>query len=191
MGNYSTPEHHGTHLDAPVHASGTVTVDELLPQDLLRPAAVIDVATQCAADPDYQLRVEDLLAWEARNGPLPAGAIVVMYSGWGEKYPDQTAYANDMHFPGFSAELATFLVEERDIRGIGVDTLSVDAATAGFGAHRATNGANKYHLENMANVQELPESGAYLIVAPIKIAAGSGGQVRIFGVIPDEATERP
>jgi kynurenine formamidase len=90
-----------------------------------------------------------------------------------------------MHFPGFSEDAARFLIDERDIRGIGADTLSVDpGAGRGFPAHGVVNGNGKYHLENVANVHLLPEAGAYLIVAPIKIAGGSGGQVRIFAVTP-------
>lgn len=191
MGAYSTPEHHGTHLDAPIHGGDNLpTVDELTLADLFGPAAVIDVSAQSAADPDYAITRQDIVDWEQRNGELPVGAIVLMYSGWSEKYDDADAYRNPdddgrMHFPGFSEEAARFLIEEREIRGIGVDTLSVDPGAArGFAAHGVVNGNGKFHLENVANVHLLPEAGAYLIVAPIKIEGGSGGQVRIFAVIP-------
>ena len=191
MGRYSTPEHHGTHLDAPIHGGDNLpTVDALTPDDLFGPAAVIDVSAQSAADPDYAVTRQDLIDWEARNGELPAGAIVLMNSGWSRKYGDPDAYRNPdddgrMHFPGFSEEAARFLIEEREIRGIGADTLSVDPGAArGFAAHGVVNGNGKFHLENVANVHLLPEAGAYLIVAPIKIEGGSGGQVRIFAVVP-------
>jgi kynurenine formamidase len=191
MGAYSTPEHHGTHLDAPIHGGDNLpTVDELTLADLFGPAAVIDVSAQSAADPDYAITRQDIVDWEQRNGELPVGAIVLMYSGWSEKYDDANAYRNPdddgrMHFPGFSEEAARFLIEDREIRGIGVDTLSVDPGAArGFAAHGVVNGNGKFHLENVANVHLLPEAGAYLIVAPIKIEGGSGGQVRIFAVIP-------
>jgi kynurenine formamidase len=191
MGAYSTPEHHGTHLDAPIHGGDNLpSVDELSPADLFGPAAVIDVSRQAAADPDYALSREDIAGWEAAHGPLPQGAIVLMYSGWSEKYEDADAYRNQdddgrMHFPGFSEDAARFLIEERSIRGIGVDTLSVDPGAArGFPAHGAVNGNGKFHLENVANVHLLPAAGAFLIVAPIKIEGGSGGQVRIFAVLP-------
>lgn len=190
MASYSTPEHHGTHLDAPIHsADGQPTVDELTAMDLFGPAAVIDVADKCAADPDYQLTVEDLLAWEQEYGELPLGAIVLMYTGWSRKWEDFDAYKNQdsdgqMHFPGFSQQAGEFLVNERVIRGIGIDTLSVDAAAGGFGTHGTVNGAGKFHLENVADLHLVPETGAYLIVAPIKIEGGSGGQVRIFAVLP-------
>lgn len=191
MGAYSTPEHHGTHIDAPIHsADGQPSVDQLEAGDLFGPIALIDVAEQCETNADYQLSRDDLLAWETAHGPLPAGAVVLMYTGWSQKWSDFDAYKNQdeegrMHFPGFSEEAAQFLVDERDIRGIGVDTLSVDAAVAGFGAHRTANGNGKYHLENVANLHLVPQSGAYLIVAPIKIEGGSGGQVRLFAVVPE------
>ena len=191
MGAYSTPEHHGTHLDAPIHGGDNLpTVDELTLADLFGPAAVIDVSAQSAADPDYAITRQDIVDWEQRNGELPVGAIVLMYSGWSEKYDAADAYRNPdadgrMHFPGFSEEAARFLIEEREIRGIGVDTLSVDPGAArGFAAHGVVNGNGKFHLENVANVHLLPEAGAYLIVAPIKIEGGSGGQVRLFAVLP-------
>ncbi len=191
MASYSTPEHHGTHLDAPIHsADHQPTVDQLTSMDLFGPAAVIDVASKCEGNPDYQLTVEDILAWEERHGPLPSGAIVLMFTGWSGKWEDYDAYKNQdaegrMHFPGFSEDAGRFLVEERLIRGIGIDTLSVDAATGGFATHRTVNGSGKFHLENVANLHLLPEVGAYLIVAPIKIEGGSGGQVRIFAAVPE------
>ena len=133
MGAYSTPEHHGTHLDAPIHAAeDQPSVDQLTAADLFGPAAVIDVAAQCQADPDYRLTKDDLLAWEAQHGNLPDGAIVLMYTGWSKKWSDYEAYKNQdaegrMHFPGFSEEAARFLIDERQIKGIGIDNLSVDA----------------------------------------------------------------
>ncbi len=191
MGAYSTPEHHGTHIDAPIHSvDGQPDVDDLTAQDLFGPIALIDASAQCAADPDYQLSVEDIQTWEATHGTLPQGAVVLMYTGWSLKWDDFDAYKNQddegrMHFPGFSEGAGRLLVEGRNIRGIGIDTLSVDAAVAGFGAHRVVNGHGKYHLENVANLHQIPAIGAYLIVAPIKIKDGSGGQVRLFAVVPD------
>ena len=191
MGAYSTPEHHGTHLDAPIHgADHQPSVDQLTAADLFGPAAVIDVAAQSEADPDYQLTKDDLLAWEARHGTLPNGVIVLMYTGWSKKWSDYEAYKNQdadgrMHFPGFSEEAARFLIDERHIRGIGIDNMSVDpAAGRGFPVHRVVNGSGKFHLENVANLHLLPPAGAFLIIAPIKIEGGSGGQVRIFAVLP-------
>jgi len=190
MARYSTPEHHGTHLDAPIHsADGQLSVDQLATADLFGPAAVVDVSSRSATAPDYQLSRQDLLDWETRHGRLPEGAIVLMFTGWSRKWDEPDDYRNQddegrMHFPGFSEEASRFLIEERVIAGIGIDTLSVDAANAAFDTHRTVNGSGKFHLENVANLHLLPESGAYLIVAPIKIQGGSGGQVRIFAAIP-------
>jgi len=121
---------------------------------------------------------------------MPEGAIVLMYTGWSKKWTDHKAYINkdengQMHFPGFSEEAARFLVEECQIKGIGIDNLSVDAANAqGFPVHGIVNGAGKIQLENVANVHLLPPVGANLIIAPIKLEGGSGGQVRIFAILP-------
>ena len=190
MAAYSTPEHHGTHIDAPVHfAEGRRSVDELTSTDLFGPAAVIDVSGQAAANPDYVLTGADIESWEAEHGMIPDGAIALLNTGWSSKWNDLEAYQNrdadgQMHFPGFGEDAARLLIE-RNIRGIGIDNLSVDAGAAdGFPAHLVVNGADHFHLENVANVDRLPPTGAYLIVAPIKIEGGSGGQVRIFAVVP-------
>jgi len=191
MGSYFVPEHFGTHLDAPIHSADSMkSVDQLTSSELFGPAAVIDVSAICSSDPDYRLKKVDILAWEKLYGKLPKGAIILMYTGWSKKWPDYNAYINEddngqMHFPGFSPEAAQFLINERNINGIGIDNLSVDAAIAnGFPVHGIVNGAGKIQLENVANMHLLPPSGAYLILAPIKLEGGSGGQVRIFAVIP-------
>ncbi len=191
MAAYSTPEHHGTHIDAPIHSAvGQPSVDRLTAGDLFGPATVIDVSEESAADADYLLSKEDLQEWEEAYGRLPAGTVVLMYTGWSRKWSDAEAYRNlddegRLHFPGFSEEAARFLVDERDIRGIGIDNMSVDRGLSrDFPVHRIVNGSGKYHLENVANVHLLPATGGYLIVAPIKIEGGSGGQVRIFAVLP-------
>lgn len=191
MGKYNTPEHYGTHMDAPIHtADGKASVDTLTPTDLFGPAVVIDISEKCASDADYTLSVDDINQWENQNGPIPNRAIVLLFTGWSKKWSDYNAYKNEdkhgqMHFPGYSVTVAKFLVEERNILGIGIDTFSVDAAVAaGFPVHTIVNGAGKFQLENVANLDQLPATGAYLINAPIKIEGGSGGQVRIFAVVP-------
>ena len=191
MGKYATPEHFGTHLDAPIHsADGQPSVDALTSNELFGPAVIIDVSEKCASNADYVLTVEDITNWEQQHGPLPDRAIVIMATGWSKKWDDDDAYKNEdaegkMHFPGFSKEAAAFLVTERNILGIGIDDFSVDAAVVdGFPVHGIVNGAGKFHLENVANAHELPATGAYLIIAPIKLEGGSRGQVRIFAVVP-------
>ena len=191
MGKYHIPEHFGTHLDAPIHsADNLVSVDKLTPNELFGPVVVIDATGKCAENADYLLSEQDILDWEKAHSPIPDRAIVLMLTGWGKKWGDYKAYKNEddsgkMHFPGFSKEAALFLTKERNILGIGIDTFSVDAAvTDGFPVHGLVNGAGKFHLENVANLHELPPAGAYLITAPIKLEGGSGGQVRIFGIVP-------
>ena len=194
MAAYSTPEHHGTHLDAPMHgAEGQASVDQLTSEDLFGPAAVIDISAQSEADQDYSVTLADVAAWELEHGRIPSGAIVLLYTGWAEKYTDSAAYANlngegQLRFPGFSAEVGELLVNEREIRGIGIDNFSIDPGVGpGFPVHGIVNGAGKFHLENVANLGQVLAVGAYLIVAPIKIEGGSGGQVRIFAVLPSSS----
>lgn len=191
MAAYAVPEHFGTHLDAPVHsAAGQASVDELPPSRLLGPAVVIDVTGAVAADSDYAVTADDLRSWEAAHGTIPPGAIVLARTGWARLWEDGSAYyARDatgtLHFPGFGEDAARFLVDERDVAGIGIDSGSVDPGNArGFPVHGIVNGSGAFHLENVADMGALPEAGAYLIVAPVKIAGGSGGQVRIFAVVP-------
>ena len=191
MGAFSTADHYGTHIDAPTHGGDNLpTVDELDARALFGPLAVIDIFDQSSANADYALTVDDILKWESTHGILQARSVVVAYSGWSEKWNDHDAYLNrdengDMHFPGFSEEAGFFLANERDILGIGIDNMSVDPAAAnGFPAHGAVNGNGKFHLENVANAHLLPASGAWLIVAPIKVTGGSGGPVRLFAVLP-------
>ncbi len=191
MGKYHTPEHFGTHMDAPVHfTDNQASVDELTANSLFGPAVVIDAREQCASNADYALTVEDVMNWENEHGPIPDRAIVMMLTGWGNKWDDSAAYKNEdgngkMHFPGFSPEAAKLLVTERNILGIGIDDFSVDPAIAeDFPAHLIVSAAGKFHLENVANLHELPATGAYLINAPIKLEGGSGGQVRIFAIVP-------
>jgi kynurenine formamidase len=153
----------------------------------------VDVRTQAAADADYRLTVADLIAWEKKHGRIPQGALVVMFSGWGARWPDKKQYlgtdqAGDvahLHFPGFSREAAEFLVSQREIDGIGVDTPSIDyGQSKDFIVHQIINGANKPGFENIAHLEKLPATGATLIALPMKIAKGSGGPARIIAVLP-------
>jgi len=192
MAAYAVPEHFGTHFDAPVHSGmGLASVDRVPVSELFGPAVVIDVTSAVAEDPDYAASAADIEAWEAIHGRVPDGAIVLARTGWSTKWNDGTTYyARDaegrLHFPGFGAGAARFLIDERNIAGIGIDTGSVDPGNAqGFPVHGIVNGSGRFHLENLADLSGVPESGAYLIVAPIKIRGGSGGQVRVFAVVPE------
>jgi kynurenine formamidase len=183
-------EHYGTHLDAPIHfPPGKTTVDEILPRKLFGPAVVLDVRAESAKDADYQVpaaRVED---WEKHHGRIPEGAIALLRTGWASRWPHAQRYRNQdaqgrMHFPGYSVEAAKLLIE-RKVSGLGCDTMSADyGASDDFAVHHAVLGAGLYQLENLADMSELPESGAFLVVAPIKLEGGSGGAVRVFALLP-------
>lgn len=193
--NLCMAEHGGTHMDAPVHfAEGRITADQVPLAAGIGPAVVVEVRRQAAADRDYRLAVADLLAWESAHGRIPAGAIVVLFSGWGARWPDAERYlgtakrgdTTKLHFPGFSAEAARFLVDERDIAAVAVDTASIDhGPSTDFVAHQIVNGANKPAFENLANVDRLPPTGATIIALPLKIEGGSGAPARIIAVLPE------
>ena len=183
-------EHYGTHLDAPAHfPPGKATVDQIPAKQLFGPAVVIDVRAESAKDADYQLPVATVEGWEKRHGRIPEGAIVLLRTGWASRWPDAQKYRNQdaqgkMHFPGFAAEAAKFLIE-RKVSGLGCDTLSIDhGASPDYAVHHMALGSGLFQLENLADLSELPEAGAFLIVAPIKLDGGSGGPVRVFAVLP-------
>ncbi|MCF6148125.1 MAG: cyclase family protein [Candidatus Kuenenia sp.] len=191
-GKYSTPEHLGTHIDAPNHFEpNQPSVDQIPFEQLVGPAVVMNILEKVNNDPDYTLSVADILTWEKNNGVIPHGAIVLLYTGWGKRWNNNEKYKNmdncsRMHFPGYSKESALFLINERTIKGIGIDTLSGDRGMCSdFQVHHIINGAGKYILENIANLDKLPPKGATLILAPIKIEGGSGGQCRIWALLPE------
>jgi kynurenine formamidase len=182
-------EHTGTHMDAPAHFVADGMTAELIPIDrLIAPLAVIDISARAASDPDAQLTPDDIVAWEAANGPLPSGAFVAMYSGWEARLPDAEAFINadssgTPHFPGIHPDAATLLVEERDIVGVGVDTLSQDfGASTDFATHVTILGAGKYGVEGIANLNSVPPSGATVIVGGPKHVQASGGPSRLFAL---------
>ena len=128
--------------------------------------------------------------WEKRHGKIPAGAIVLLRTGWASRWPDVQRYRNQdaqgkMHFPGFSAESVKFLLD-RKVSGLGCDTLSVDyGASTDYAVHHLGLGAGLYNLENLSDLSQVPEAGAFLIVAPIKLEGGSGGPVRVFALLEE------
>lgn len=190
---YAASEHGGTHLDSPIHfAEGKATVDEIPVERLMGPAVVIDVSAACAKDADYRLSAEDVAAWEKRHGRIPAGAIVLVRTSWGRFWPDRKKYLGDdtpgeeghLRFPGISREAAEVLVA-RDIDGVGIDTASMDSgASKQAFAHRVFGAANIYGLENVANLEQLPATGATVIALPMKIKGGSGAPTRIIALLP-------
>jgi len=183
-------EHYGTHVDAPAHfPPGKTTVDQIPAKQLFGPAVVIDVRAESGKDADYQLGASRVEEWEERHGRIPEGAIVLLRTGWASRWPDARKYRNQdakgkMHFPGFSPGAAKLLIQ-RKVSGLGCDTLSIDhGASSDYPVHHLALGAGLYQLENLADLSELPERGAFLIVAPIKLEGGSGGPVRVFALLP-------
>jgi len=183
-------EHYGTHLDAPVHfPPGKTTVDQIPVKQLFGPAVVLEARAEGAKDVDYQLPAGRVEEWEKRHGRIPEGAIVLLRTGWAARWPDAQRYRNQdargkMHFPGISVEAAKLLIA-RKVSGLGCDTMSIDyGASEDFAVHHLALGAGLYHLENLADLSALPENGAFLIAAPIKLEGGSGGPVRVFALLP-------
>ena len=192
--NLCLAEHSGTHMDAPIHfAQGKRAASEVPLQQLIGPAVVIDVRNQAAQDADYRVTVADIKAWELQHGQIPKGAIILMFSGWGKYWPDKSRYlgtdkpgdVENLHFPSFSREAAEFLVSQREIDAVGVDTPSIDyGQSKDFIVHQVINGVDKPGLENVANLDQMPPAGATLIALPMKIAKGSGAPVRIIAILP-------
>lgn len=189
--SFWTLEHYSTHMDAPVHfAPGKAALDQIPVTHFFGPAEVIDVRDEAAKDPDYRLTAERVEKWEAAHGRIPAGAIVLLRTGWASRWPDEKRYRNQdaqgvMHFPGFGADSAKLLVA-RGAVGLGIDTLSIDyGPSKNFEVHHVDLPAGLYNLENLANLDQLPATGAFLIAAPIKMEGGSGGPCRVFAILPE------
>jgi kynurenine formamidase len=192
--SFCSPEHGGTHLDAPMHfAEGKWTNADIPADRFVGPAVVIDVAEKAKADPDYLLTPADIEAWETAHGKIPDGAIALLRTGWSSRWPDKKAYLGDdtpndathLHFPSFGPEAAVFLVKERHVRMVGVDTASVDnGPSQDFLVHRILSAADVSGLENLTNLDQLPATGAWVVALPMKIAGGSGGPARIIALLP-------
>ena len=191
---YSAPEHGGTHLDAPVHfAEGRASADQVPLERLMAPAVVIDVSARAAADPDYRLTPEDVLAFEARHGRIAPGTIVLLRTGWSGRWPDRRAYLGDdtpgdasgLHFPSFGDAAARLLVEERRAGALGADVASIDyGQSTDFRVHRIAAAADVPGLENLAGLDALPPTGAFVIALPMKIEGGSGAPLRAVALVP-------
>lgn len=191
-----SPEHGGTHIDAPIHFfEGRNTVDRIPVEQLIGPGIVIDVTESCAKDRDYRITVEDFTHWESRHGRIPEGAMVLLRTGFGRFWPDRTRYMGTdrrgpeavaaLHFPGLHPDAAAWIATERRIRLIGLDTPSIDYGQSTlFESHVTLCEKNIPALENVAGLDRLPPQGFTVIALPMKIAGGSGGPVRIVAVIP-------
>ena len=188
---YRASEHGGTHIDAPIHfAEGHTTVDQLPIDQLTGEAVVVNVSAKAQTDADYQITVADLKTWEKSHGQIPKGAILLFNTGFGRYWPDAKKYLGTdekgvdavakLHFPGLHPDAARWLVSERTIKAVGLDTASIDYGQSTlFETHRILFEKNIPAFENVATLDQLPATGAYIIALPMKIKGGSGGPLRI------------
>lgn len=192
--SYAAPEHLGTHADAPIHYSRDgLALDQVPLASCVGPAAVVDFSDRAAKDRNATLSVEDLERYETAYGRIPDGAIVVARSGWGRYWPDAKTYMGTdkpgdvagLRFPGFSAEAVNWMLQNRNVAAIAIDTASMDPGiSTDYPVHRAWLGADKPGFENPANADKLPPKGATIFCIPMKIGKGTGGPTRCFAVLP-------
>jgi kynurenine formamidase len=178
-----------TNIDAPAHlVRGMWTVDQIPPERLIAPLTVLDVTDQARRNSDYEVSVEDIAQWEQIHGEIPPGAVVLARSGWGTRWASPKDYRNIdkkgvMHFPGYSEDAAKFLVEGRSVLALGIDTMSVDPGSSRtLPVHQYTLAHSVYHLENVANLERVPDAGAVVVVAPMKLEGEVDGPVRILAL---------
>lgn len=194
--NFECGEHTGTHFDAPIHwitgkdfennATDTIPVERFI-----GPAVVIDVVAEAAKDDDFLLTADYVKAWEAKHGRIPAKSWVLVRTDWSKRKGEAFLNAKDdgAHTPGFHPECVPFLAHERDIMGVGVETVGTDAGQAPtftpmFPCHNIMHGTNKYGLASLTNLDQLPPTGAIIIAPPLKIVDGSGSPVRVLALVP-------
>ncbi len=196
--NFSTGEHTGTHLDAPSHwvtGQGKGTVDSIPPSGLIGPGVIINVTQEAESNPDTLLTPDHIRDWESRNGQIPKGAWVIMRTGWSSRFSDADSYKNAdaegmSHVPGMSKEASELLTQERDILGVGVETVGTDAGIAAtfdppFPNHNIMHGAGRLGLTSLTNLDQLPESGSVIIALPLKIEGGTGSPARVIALVTD------
>jgi kynurenine formamidase len=186
----SFAEHSGTHFDAPCHmVEGTESVDQIAADRLVRPLAMIDISNAVVGNPDGVLTVAQVEAFEAAHGRIPDDAAIFLRTGWEDFNTDPERYANspgELKFPGFGADAARFLVEERHAAGLGTDTLGVDPGyAADFPVHRQIAfPRGVWHLEGLMNLRLLPPLGAWVVVGVLKLVDGSGSPARVLALVP-------
>ncbi|MGM3307354.1 cyclase family protein [Anabaena sp. WFMT] len=186
---FSLGEHSATHINAPssFHGNG-MGVDEYSAQSLVVPAVVIDICKQAAVNPDYLLTIADILTWEAEFGTIGADNIVLLYTGWQVKWLDKNAFLNqdaegNMHFPGFGSDATEFLITERQIAGVGIDTHGVDSGQdTNFTINRLVLAKSRIVLENLTNLDQLPPQGTTLIIGVLRLRGGSGSPAAVMAL---------
>ncbi|HKP70434.1 MAG TPA: cyclase family protein [Pyrinomonadaceae bacterium] len=194
--NYSAAEHGGTHMDSPVHfAQGKKTVDQVGLDQLIAHGVKIDVSEKAANDRDYRITVDDIKNWETANGKIPEWSIVLFHTGFSSRWPDKKSYlgtdqkgpdaVKDLHFPGLHPDAAKWLVENRKIHAVGLDTASIDyGQSTNFESHVALMTNNIPAFENVANLDKLPAKGFHIVALPMNIKGGSGAPLRIVAFVP-------
>jgi kynurenine formamidase len=191
---FSSPEHGGTHLDAPIHfARSGLSADRIPLERLIAPAVAIDITDQAQRNADYRLTTTDVREFERRHGTIRPGSIVLLRTGWSRRWGDRKAYFGDdtpgdasrLHFPSFGVEAARLLIQERRVAALGIDAASIDyGPSTDFPVHQLAAAANVPALENLTNLHELPVVGAIVVALPIKIEGGSGGPARVVALVP-------
>ena len=183
-------EHAGTHLDAPFHFSDTgATLDMIPAEQLVVPLAVVDVSAKAARNADYAMTRQDLADWEAKHGRLPDGCCVAMHAGWAQHAANAAKFAGKdaagiLHFPGIHPDATLWLLKERRVAGLAVDTLSLDhGPSKDFKTHSAWLPSGRWGIENLANLDKVPPAGATLVVGAPKVKKATGGPVRVFALI--------
>lgn len=196
---FSSAEHGGTHIDAPVHfAEGRKTVDQIPIEQLTGNAVVIDVRDSVSTYLDYQVSIQDFEYWEVKHGKIPDGSIVLLHTGLGRFWPDRLKYMGTdqrgqaavplLHFPGLHPNAAKWLVDNRNIKAIGLDTPSIDyGRSSDFLSHRILMEKDIPAFENVAKLEQLPETGAYIVALPMKIKGGSGGPLRLVAFLQNSS----
>jgi kynurenine formamidase len=194
--SFFTSEHGGTHIDAPVHfAEGHLTVDKIPIDRLIGPAVVIDVTQQSEREADYQITTADIQQFEQEHGAIPTDAIVLLRTGFSTRWPGAERYlgttlrgeegASSLHFPGLHPDAARWVLANRAIRAIGIDTASIDyGPSTMFETHRTLYARDVPAFENLTSLDRLPATGAYVIALPMKIGGGSGAPLRAIAVLP-------
>ena len=198
---YHASEHGGTHLDAPIHfTENGKTLDQLTLDQLTGAAVVVDVSAKALQEADYQITVADLKAWETKHGQIPKGAILLLSTGFARSWPDARKYLGTtekgpdavakLHFPGLHPDAARWLVSERTIKAVGLDTASIDYGQSQlFETHRILFAKNVPAFENVDALDKLPPTGAFVVALPMKIKGGSGGPLRIVAWVPQGKSE--
>lgn len=194
---FATPEHGGTHVDAPIHFAAQGHASHEIPLDrLIAPAVVIDVSTRAGGNPDYRLTREDVFGFEREHGRIANGTIVLLRTGWSRYWPDRKAYlgddrpgdASNLHFPSYGEAAARLLVEERRVAALGADVASIDyGASKDFIVHRVASAANVPGFENLTNLDQLSPTGVVVVALPMKIEGGSGGPLRAVAIVPSRS----